>query len=318
MSEAAKCDESIARGTELKRSPVAMNVSLRQLRAFVAIARLHSFTRAAEQLHITQSGLSGMVRDLEQQLDCRLFDRTTRAVALTAQGEAFRPVANQVLAQLDTAAASLGELSCEERNRLVVGATPVIASSILPVVCAEFALTHPGVQVEVHDLDRAQVHGRVQSGELDAGFGVFLDAAAGIRRLPLLKTRLMLVAGGGERRTRVRWSELAGRSLLCLPPHNPIQQLVERHLPAAARPDATSPRFNHLHTLLGMVEAGAGNAVLPSFIEAAAARYRVTLRPLAHPEVDVEFYEITKSGRPRSPLLAEFGESLVRTMNGDA
>jgi DNA-binding transcriptional LysR family regulator len=292
-----------------------MNVSVRQLRAFVAIARLHSFTRAAEQLHITQSGLSGMLRDLERQLDCRLFDRTTRALAPTAQGEAFLPVANRVLAQLDAAAASLGELSSEERSRLVVGATPVIASSILPAACAAFAQSRPGVQVEVHDLDRAQVHGRVQTGELDAGFGVFLDAATGIRRQPLLKTRLLLVTGGAGQARRMRWSDMGARSLLGLPPHNPIQQLVDRHLPAGARLDASSPRFNHLHTLLGMVEAGAGDAVLPSFVAAAAARYRVTLRPLVHPEVDVEFYEITKAGRPRSPLLAEFGEVLVRTMN---
>jgi len=291
-----------------------MNVSVRQLRAFVTIARLHSFTRAAEQLHITQPGLSGMVRDLEEQLDCRLFDRTTRTVALTGHGEAFLPAAVRALAELDAAAASLGELSSQERGRLIVGATPVIASSVLPAACAEFAETHPGVQVEVHDLDRAQIHGRVQSGELDAGFGVFLDAASGIRRLPLLKTSLVLVTpeAPAEDGLSLRWSALAGRRLLALPPQNPIQQLVDEHLPAGT--SATGPAYNQLHTLLAMVEAGAGEAVLPSFVRAAATRYRVALRPLVRPRVDVDFYEITKAGRPRSAMLAAFGECLVRTM----
>jgi DNA-binding transcriptional LysR family regulator len=291
-----------------------LNLSVRQLRAFVVIARLRSFTRAAEQLHITQSGLSGMVRDIEQQLDCRLFERTTRAVALTGHGESFLPVATRVLADLDAAAASLGQLSSMERRRLAVGATPVIASSILPATCAEFASAHPGVQVDVHDLDRAQIHARVLDGTLDAGFGVFLDAASGLRRQPLLKTPLVLVTSGRESAKGVRWSSLADARMLALPVKNPIQQLVDAHLPPAAPGAPPPPTFNQLHTLLAMVEAGAGDAVLPSFVSAAAARYLVTLQPLVQPKVDVEFYEITKAGRPRSTLLAGFAEQLVRTM----
>ena len=290
-----------------------MNLSVRQLRAFVAIARMRSFTRAAEQLHITQPGLSAMVRDIEQQLDCRLFERTTRAVALTAHGEAFLPVATRVLADLAAAATSLGHLSSVERGRLAVGATPVIASSILPLACAQFAGTHPGIQVEVHDLDRAHIHASVQDGRLDAGFGVFLEAASGMRRLPLLKTALVLVAKPGDTRP-VRWSELQGLQLLRLPALNPIQQLVDAHVHADARSDSTPHGFNHLHTLLAMVESGGGAAVLPSFVGAAAARYRVSVRPIVRPRVAVDFYEITKAGRPRNALLMEFGECLVRTM----
>ena len=292
-----------------------MNLSVRQLRAFVAIARLHSFTRAAEQLHITQSGLSGMVRDMEQQLDCRLFERTTRTVALTGHGQAFLPVATRMLADLDAAAASLGQLSSLERRRLAVGATPVIASSILPKACAEFASMHLGVQVDVHDLDRAQIRARVLDGTLDAGFGVFLDSASGLRRLPLLKTPLVLVSPGRETRVKaVRWSALAEARMLALPAINPIQQLVDAHLPRPRPGIPPAPAFNQLHTLLAMVEAGAGNAVLPSFVSTAAARYGVTLQPIVHPKVDVEFYEITKSGRPRSTLLTEFAQALGRTM----
>ncbi|MBA2962337.1 MULTISPECIES: LysR family transcriptional regulator [Ramlibacter] len=292
-----------------------MNLSVRQLRAFVAIARLHSFTRAAEQLHITQPGLSAMVRDLEEQLDCRLFERTTRTVGLTSHGEAFLPVASRVLADLDTAAASLGHLSSLERRRLAVGATPVIASSILPAACAEFATAHPGVRVDVHDLDRAQIHAHVQDGRLDAGFGVFLDAASGLRRLPLLKTALVLVTPAGDAAAgTVRWSDLKRERLLGLPAHNPIQQLVDAHVHGEGRTADSAPTFNQLHTLLAMVEAGAGDAVLPSFVTPAAGRYRVAVRPIVRPKVPVEFYEITKAGRPRGDLLMQFGDCLVRTM----
>ncbi|MBU1361276.1 MAG: LysR family transcriptional regulator [Gammaproteobacteria bacterium] len=294
------------------RPPSPLNLSLRQLRAFATIARQQSFTRAAEQLHITQPGLSGMVRDIEAQLECRLFERTTRAVSLTEHGRAFLPVAMRVLAELDTAAASLSQLSDTGRRRLVVGATPVIASSIVPEACAAFARTHPGVQVVVHDLDRAQIQAGVQDGELDAGFGVFLDASSGLRRTPLHRTHLVLVAPGTEPADSVRWSELSsGLPLLSLPAKNPIQKLVNSQLKSPNPGEAQV--FNHLHTLLAMVEAGLGRAVLPSFVVAAATRYRVTLRPLVRPKVHLDFYEITRAGAPRPALLVEFGKCLLAT-----
>jgi DNA-binding transcriptional LysR family regulator len=303
----------------MSRPPSNLSLSLRQLRAFVTIARVQSFTRAAEQLHITQPGLSGMVRDIEQQLDCRLFERTTRAVALTEHGLAFLPVATRVLADLDAAAASLGQLSAEGRRRLVVGATPVVASSILPQACQAFALTHPGVQVQVHDIDRAQVHAGVQNSELDAGFGVFLDAASGVRRTPLLDTELVLVQRAGERGAGpVRWSELQGGApLLSLPHRNPIQKLVDARVKNDA-PGESRQVFNQLHTALAMVEAGMGRAVLPSFVAAAARRYAVVLRPIVRPRVPLEFYEITRAGAPRNALLEEFGRCLVAVMKQHA
>ena len=288
---------------------------MRQLRAFVTIARVQSFTRAAEQLHITQPGLSGTVREIEQQLDCRLFERTTRAVRLTEHGRAFLPVATRVLAELDAAAASLGQLSEKSRQRIVLGATPVIASSILPQACRAFATTHPGVQVQVHDLDRARIHAGVQDGELDAGFGVFLEAASGIRRTPLLRTELVLVRSAQEAtRSPVRWTDVQrGAPLLGLPVKNPIQALVESHV---GKRDSDPPRqvFNHLHTLLAMVEAGAGQAVLPSIVAAAAQRYAVVLQTITRPKASFEFYEITRAGAPRNPLLVEFCHCLVAVM----
>jgi DNA-binding transcriptional LysR family regulator len=296
-----------------------MNLSQRQIRAFLAIARLQSFTRAAEQLHITQAGLSSMLRDIESQLDCRLFDRTTRAVSLTVQGRAFVPVATRVLAELDGAAEALGRLSESRQQTLSVGATPLVASCLLPAACAAFARTHPGVTVEVHDLDRAQIQDRVQEAHIDVGYGVFLQAASGIRRQPLLKTALVLVSRKAPRATpstarRVAWSALGDLPLVCLPIDNPIQQLVDSHLTAIGRGNEPRRAFNHLHTVLAMVEAGEGSAILPSFVAAAAARYALSLVPLADPAVSLEFFEITKKGGEVMPATTAFSQCVVAAM----
>src|SRR5207302_2043235 len=88
--------------------PLAMNITSRQLRAFLLTARYQSFSRAADQLFITQSGMSVLVRELEAQLGFRLFERTTRRVTLTEFGSKFLPIADRSLVDLESAAANIG------------------------------------------------------------------------------------------------------------------------------------------------------------------------------------------------------------------
>src|SRR3979490_338717 len=88
--------------------PLTMNITSRQLKAFLLTARYQSFSRAADQLFITQSGMSVLVRELEAQLGFRLFERTTRKVALTEFGSKFLPVADRSLVELEAAAANIG------------------------------------------------------------------------------------------------------------------------------------------------------------------------------------------------------------------
>src|SRR5690606_736055 len=120
-----------------------INLTFRQLKAFLLVARLGNFTRAAEQMYVTQAGLSIMMRELESQLDVRLFDRTTRFVTLTAAGEQFLPVAKRVIDELEESAAQLGALSAQTRRTLRIGVTPLASHNILPQPCQEVAQLPP-------------------------------------------------------------------------------------------------------------------------------------------------------------------------------
>jgi DNA-binding transcriptional LysR family regulator len=104
-----------------------MNITSRQLKAFLLTAQHHSFSRAAEDLFITQSGMSVLIRKLEDQLGFRLFERTTRRVELTAYGERFLPIANKNLLDLDVATASIGRSASAADHRLEIGANPLFA-----------------------------------------------------------------------------------------------------------------------------------------------------------------------------------------------
>jgi DNA-binding transcriptional LysR family regulator len=283
-----------------------MNISQRQLQAFLDIARLGSFTRAAERLHITQSGLSAMTRDLETQLACRLFDRTTRSVALTPAGLQLVPVASRILGELGSVSDAIRQITTRSRQILTVGATPLIASTVLPQACLAFSRDYPQFSVQVKDMGRQHIEDGVASGTLDVGFGAFFKPASGIQRIALADFPLAFIsraepeAGGDSRRTpvkRTRWSALRNKPLLGLLPDNPVQLLIEEHLKRIGRADEERPAYENFQTVLAMVEAGFGTAVLPSFIAPACQRYRVQMSVLVEPVVPMSFYQITKKGR---------------------
>ena len=120
-----------------------MNVNLRQMRAFVAIGRLASFTQAAALLHTTQPALSARIRELEDALDVRLFDRNTRSVQLTHAGEDLLPVVEQVLADLGSVVERARDVATRNTGRVAVAALPSVSSELLPATVARFGAAIP-------------------------------------------------------------------------------------------------------------------------------------------------------------------------------
>lgn len=299
-----------------------MNVTQRQMQAFLAVARLGSFTRAAERLHITQSGLSAMMRDLETQLRCRLFDRTTRAVSLTAEGLQLVPVANRIVSELASISDVINRISSSAQRTLTVGVTPIIAACVMPAAITAFNRAYPGIGVRVRDIGRQAIQDGVASGELDAGFGAFFKTASGIERTPLADFALAYVspanasasATKAERRRKgtagTTWSTLHDKPLIGLPAGNPVQALIEDQLRRIGRGDEDRPVYENFQTLLAMVEAGFGVAVLPSFVAAACRRYGVQISVLTEPVVALSFYEMTKKGRSRPEALSALADAV--------
>ena len=110
---------------------VALNFNLQQMRAFVAIGRLASFTQAAALMHTTQPTLSARIRELETALDVRLFDRSTRSVRLTQAGEDLLPIVEQVLADLGSVVEQARDVAARKTGRVTLAALPSVASGLM-------------------------------------------------------------------------------------------------------------------------------------------------------------------------------------------
>jgi DNA-binding transcriptional LysR family regulator len=286
-----------------------MNITSRQLKAFLLTARHQSFSRAAERLFITQSGMSVLVRELEDQLGFRLFDRTTRRVALTESGTRFLPIADRSLLELESAATNIGRSASAANQRLSLGAVPLIAATLLPAAISAYAKHDPALHISLHDGDRRHLVAMVTSGTLDLCLGCFLEPVAGMRRIPLYRFSLMLIepaAREGEPPRPMRWAEIGERPLLGSPADNPVQQVIERCLQRIGRRSAPDMTYNYFGTQIAMVEAGAASAVVPSFAVPACFGRRVAMRPLVEPVVPIELYQIVNRGRKLPPAAEGF------------
>jgi len=283
-----------------------VDFSSRQLRAFLLVAHHRSFTRAADALYITPSGLSVLIRELETQLGFRLFDRTTRHVAATAQGAELLAVARRSLDDLDAAVARLGRSAADARESLSVGAPPLIAANILPQAISEFRAHRPDLRIRLVDANHLTLLRMVEAGELDMGLGAFFGPAPATRRTPVFRFSLMVIRADtneASRRATTTWSALKGETLVSLPATSPLQQMIEKHLTRAGVAGRGAV-LNSLDTQIAMVEAGEGVAVIPSYGLPACRNRRVVMSRLINPIVSLDFSQVRARGK-RLPQSAE-------------
>ena len=290
-----------------------MEFTSRQLRAFHLVAEHRNFTRAAEALFVTPSGLSVLIREMERQLGFRLFDRTTRQVMLTAQGGELLEITRPALKMLDEGMLRV-EQAVKRKNRSIsVGTTPWLAAHVLPSAIREFCDRHAGLQIHLFDGNLSALARRVEANKLDFALGIF-DRILGMRRVPFFRFSLMLARADDGRPVRSQggsWADLGGETLISLTKDYPYEQLIEKQLEKMGVICRRGQTVNGLDTQIGLVEAGLGVAVIPSFGVMASRSRKVRVSKL-EPEVTLDFYEISNRGRKLPPEASEFA-SYLRT-----
>lgn len=301
-----------------------MNITFRQLKGFMLVAAYRNFTRAADQMHMTQAGLSGMISDLERQLDCPLFERTTRSVKLTKEGQRFLPTAELVVSQLEEASANIRKASVESRKRLVVAMTPVFATIFAPRVFRAFSQQHPNIELIIRDIPSRDVKRYVDEGEVDVGFGIYLKTERNIRLRSILKFEFLYLqrSPAGQRLYDVSsglplmdWQAVPIEELVCLPGDTPVQEAINSHLSRLPGWSGAKYIYNDMQTVLAMVASGMGGSVLPSLILPSCLGLSVSAHKLVQPASEIDFYEVTKKGRITSPMMAPFVEVLSDTVS---
>jgi DNA-binding transcriptional LysR family regulator len=284
--------------------PRPFQPTLRQLRAFAAVYQLGKFSAAAQQLSITQSAVSVLIRQMEEGLGTRLFDRTTRSLQVTRAADEAIVVAERILRDLDSLGTGLRDLTALRRGRVSVAVTPTLGEIVLPAPLRRFAREHPDIHVAVDDCAPDQFLARVVSGHVDFGVGTPEQSAADVDTQTLRHDHLALVVPRGHAlagQRQVRWAELADHPVITVRPGYGIRPLIDA---TAARAGVALNVVNEvafLATALWMADCGLGAAILPSAYASHGAHAGRVVLPLAAPRVSRDVALVTKHGRSMSP-----------------
>lgn len=144
-------------------------MDIRQLRVFTEVARLESFTRAAESLHIAQPAVSISIRKLEDELELTLLNRQERRVTLTAEGENLLTHANRILENCSAAEAEMAELRGLRCGEVRIGITPMMSAYYFPRIIAKFRERYPNLRLAVNGEGAASIQRMISKGEIDMG-----------------------------------------------------------------------------------------------------------------------------------------------------
>ena len=150
-----------------------MNVSLRQLRIFVTVAQVHSFSRAGDVIGLSQSAISHSVKELERQCGVRLLDRTTREVVMTEAGQQLAARLERLLDELNSTLRDAGRVGQQLSGTVRVAASQTISAHLIPQCIALSNLRYPEIDFVLHDRPQQWVLESIRQGEVD--FGIVID-----------------------------------------------------------------------------------------------------------------------------------------------
>ncbi|MFB9145044.1 LysR family transcriptional regulator [Halomonas alkalicola] len=237
------------------------------LQAFLAVAESGSFSRAAEQLHLTQPAVSKRIAVLEAQINARLFDRIGRAVSLTEAGRVLLPRARQILVMVDDSRRALGNLEGSVAGSLTLATSHHIGLHRLPPLLKAYTRAHPEVRLDLHFLDSEEAYQGVLDGALEIAVVTLAPhPEPQLEVVPVWVDRLCFVCAHDHplaRRKRVALRELCEHDAVLPGPLTFTRGLIEARFAAAGLRLPVALSTNYLETLKMMTAIGLGWSLLP-------------------------------------------------------
>lgn len=286
-----------------------MNPTLRQMRAFVALAKTGNFTLAAQAMHVTQSALSGLIKELEQTLGAKVVDRSTRRALLTDIGKELYPLFSQMIDDLDGALANVADHTRLKKGIVRIAAPQLLSCTLMPEAIAAYRARYPDIEVRLGDTGVESVVNRVLSGEADIGIGPEREPAPPLDARLLFEMPFALVFPKGhelERQARVTWKDVARYPLISLQGQFTERLLDDMHASMHAPPLKPANEVTFMTTALAMAAAGLGVTVCMPYAAPLAALYGLVMRQLEEPVLTRRFFLYTRPGRSLSPAAESF------------
>lgn len=287
-----------------------MNFDIADLKAFVAVAELASFRRAAELLHISQPALSRRVEKLEQALSLKLLERTTRKVELNAMGRVFLPRAQHVLAELEASLIGMTELNERLHGLVTIACIPSVVDTVVASAIHQIKKQFPRIRLRILDQPAADILLTVARSEVDFGIG-YLGASEPDLDFEELASESFVLACRKDHplatRNSISWSELAHQDCVTQAQGSGNRLLIDQALSNTVTQPHWVCEVQHVPSLLSLVRRGVGVGAVPQHAISGTDLCGI---PLVEPQVLRSIGLISRRGKALSAMAQEFQRSL--------
>lgn len=245
------------------------NVTLRQLRAFCAVYELRSFTLAAETLSLTQSAVSRLCAELEEEVGLPLFDRSTRHVDLCDGAADLYFYAQEILGSIRSAERSLSSLTGLQRGVIGIASSPMMMHALFCPSIASFVVKHPAIRFDLHELSTDDTLRYVRDGKVDIGLvGHEIEDAKLVQEV-IHRHPMYVVASATHalsKRRSIKWNELTSHTHVTLRNVYSTRRTLDRILGELDLVLPSTVETSTLLTGLRLVQLGVGISVVPGYV----------------------------------------------------
>lgn len=292
-------------------------IETRQLRYFLAVAETLHVGRAALRLHMSQPPLTRQIKALERRVGTALFDRSGRRMTLTDAGTAFRAEAERVLAALERAVRHANEVGHGDRGTVRIGFVSTALYGPLPGLVRDFRATHPDVEIDLLELTADAQLVALGRGDIDLGLALCAEPSEHIEIRTLYREPLVACLPEQHALARRHRSRLAVESLRAEPfvmfPRHLSPGLHDRIVGLAEQAGFAlriEQQAVQMQTIVGLVSAGVGLAIVPDCMRA-LARPGVVYRRLPRdvPQVETALIAPRRGARPAARAFVRFAKS---------
>jgi len=290
-----------------------MDVSLRQVRSFLAVARVKSFTGAASVLNVTQPALTMQIQRLEEALGVTLFDRDTRSVELTRVARDLIPAFERTLQDFDAAIDSARDIATQKRGIVRLAVLPSVAAGVLPDAILGFHDKRPNVIFDLRDVIAGQVLNLVQSEQVDFGVMGGTVKAPDVETVFEAQDHLHVVYPKEHPIARMKIVTpvaLAEFPLILMQRDTSVRAIVDAGFHSAGLMPKAMCEAIYMMTAVGMVRAGLGLTILPGSAREIKAEPGLLSKPIDDPSFTRPVSIVKRTGRTLPPLSEAFLEHL--------
>jgi DNA-binding transcriptional LysR family regulator len=294
---------------------MSRHISLRHLRCFLEIAQTGSFTAAASRLFMTQSSITYTIQQFEEGIGLKLFDRSTRRVSLTVEGERYVPEAQRLIQLFDTSISDLRATAQLQRGEIRIASAISFIEFFMVDIIREFKARYPNIRVSIRDAGAGLVERMVLNGEIDLAIAGRFEDRHDLVYTPLLKDRYGAIFEPGDPLASnidapLTWAELDPARFIGLTDDTSIAVHIKRYAPDFIRAAKDHEKYSSTTTLFPILKIPGKYSLVPALTAAIGSAQGLRFRLLDQPTTHRELCVVSRQLSTASPAAAAFFDSI--------